>query len=66
MATDQALRLRIVFEVHGLTRNEVAKAAGVSPGMVSHWLTGRHRPTADAQSAIAGLIASRPLLDARP
>lgn len=59
-----ALRLRLMLEVHGLTQVEVARATGVSPAAVSKWLAGSRRPTARAQAAIVGLIASRPLLGA--
>jgi transcriptional regulator with XRE-family HTH domain len=62
---DEALRLRLMLEAHRLSRSDVARATGVTPGMVSHWLTGRRRPTAAAQAAIAQLIASRPLFEAR-
>jgi transcriptional regulator with XRE-family HTH domain len=62
MAPDEALRLRLLLEIHDLDQTEVARAAGVSRSLVSHWLAGTRRPTTTHEAAIRGLIATRPLL----
>lgn len=38
-------RLGHAFEVSGLTQQGLADRLGVSQSIVSHWLTGRRRPT---------------------
>jgi transcriptional regulator with XRE-family HTH domain len=57
-----ALRLTMMFTVHGLTRTEVARAAGVDPSLVTRWLNGERRVSPEAAAAIVKLIASKPLL----
>ena len=62
---EESFRLRLILEVHDLEQRDVARAAGVSPSLVAHWVAGRRRPSPQAQAAIGALIASRPLLGSR-
>jgi transcriptional regulator with XRE-family HTH domain len=64
LASDaNALRLRVLLELHGLPKNEVARAAGVTAAMVSRWLAGTKRPSEQQAARIAALIAAQPLFD---
>jgi helix-turn-helix protein len=62
---DDALRLRLALELHGLSQRDVALAAGVNYTLVSHWVSGRRQPTAAARAAIDALLASRPVFRTR-
>ncbi len=60
-ARDEALRLRLLLDLHGVSKQEIAAAAGVHPSVVSKWLRGDRRPNAQSRSAIRRLLAERPL-----
>lgn len=65
MATTLAVRKPRTWAeyVHstGATRKEIATAAGVSPSIVSRWLSGENRPSAENVVAFARAFQLRPV-----
>lgn len=51
-----AARLREALEKRGITRVDLAGELGVTPGAVSHWLTGRRGCPPDVVARIAGFL----------